>query len=310
MNLEQLQYIIEVAEQGTISKAAEKLHVSHSAVSQSIANLESELGLVIFSRSRSGSKCTEEGKAVLKLSYEIMDKISELKDLGQKSEMLQGELKITAATVFFSTILPEVLYTFKKDYPHVKIEIQESETHKIIKSINSSLFDIGLILGTDETYKGMDSRVTSQIILQSKLMVCVSKHSPLAFNNVVTPEELLRQPLVVRNEELSQQFWEKLFEQYGKGNVVFYSNNHDVIKNLIANNIAAGIYTEFWIKKDPLVLNGDIVPIPYFDNHFMPAYLMSLLPKNKHVSLIMKEFLKCLNTKLTNYTVQNGAKLS
>ena len=43
MNIEQLQYIIEVSEQGTIAKAAEKLHVSHSAISQAIASLESEL---------------------------------------------------------------------------------------------------------------------------------------------------------------------------------------------------------------------------------------------------------------------------
>ena len=43
MNIEQLQYIIEVSELGTIAKAADKLHVSHSAISQAIANLESEL---------------------------------------------------------------------------------------------------------------------------------------------------------------------------------------------------------------------------------------------------------------------------
>ena len=58
MNIEQLQYIIEVSELGTIAKAADKLHVSHSAISQAIANLESELGITIFNRSRSVSKCT------------------------------------------------------------------------------------------------------------------------------------------------------------------------------------------------------------------------------------------------------------
>ena len=53
MNIDQLQYIIEVSEQGTIAKAAEKLHVSHSAISQAITSLESELDLTIFNRSRS-----------------------------------------------------------------------------------------------------------------------------------------------------------------------------------------------------------------------------------------------------------------
>ena len=90
MNLEQFQYIIEVSEQGTIAKAAEKLHVSHSAISQAIASLESELDLTIFNRSRSGSKCTTDGKAVVKLSLEIMNKIKELKNLGQEATMLKG----------------------------------------------------------------------------------------------------------------------------------------------------------------------------------------------------------------------------
>ncbi len=55
---------------------------------------------------------------------------------------------------------------------------------------------------------------------------------------------------------------------YGEGNVVICSNNHDVIKNLIANNLAVGIYTEFWIKDDPLVMKGDIVTIPYYDKKY------------------------------------------
>lgn len=49
MHLEQFEYVIEVAKQGTISKAAEVLHVSHSAISQAISNLESEIGVVILS---------------------------------------------------------------------------------------------------------------------------------------------------------------------------------------------------------------------------------------------------------------------
>src|SRR6476620_8705095 len=115
MNIEQLQYIIEVSEQGTIAKAAENLHISHSAISQAIASLESELGLTIFKRSRSGSVITKEGKAVVKLSLEIMNKLMELKKLGLDTTELKGNLKIAASTIYFSTFLPEFLYSFRKD---------------------------------------------------------------------------------------------------------------------------------------------------------------------------------------------------
>ena len=300
MNIEQLQYIIEVSELGTIAKAADKLHVSHSAISQAIANLESELGITIFNRSRSGSKCTPEGKTVVKLSLEIMNKINDLKKLGQEDTMLKGNLKIAASTIFFSTFLPELLYSFRKEFPYVQIEINENNPQNIIEAIKHNLFDVGFILGTDETLKVDDPRITFDVLLESNLMVCVSKYSPLAYNKKIGPEELIRQPLMIPNEKFAERFWNKLFLDYGEGNVVFYSNNHDVIKNLIANNIATGVYSEFWIKNDPLVLNGDIVAIPYgdSDNNYSQTYLISVLPQTNHLPLVIKEFMQELKNKM------------
>ena len=158
-----------------------------------------------------------------------------------------------------------------------------------------------LMLGTDETLKVEDPRITFDVLLESSLVVCVSKYSPLAYNKKVGPEELIRQPLVIRNEKFAERFWNKLFLDYGEGNVVFYSNNHDVIKNLIANNIAVGVYSEFWIRNDPLVLNGDIVAIPYMDENdknYSQTYLISVLPHNNHLPLVIKEFMQELKNKL------------
>lgn len=301
MNIDQLQYIIEVSEKGTIAKAAEKLHISHSAISQAIANLESELGITIFNRSRSGSKITAEGKAVIKLSLEIMNKLNELKNLGKEAAKLKGDLKIAASTIFFSTFLPQLLYSFRKEFPNVQIEIHENDPHNIIEAIKNNLFDIGLILGTDETLKTEDPRITLDVLLQSRLVVCASKYSPLAYNKKVGPEELIRQPLVIRNEKFAERFWNKLFLDYGEGNIVFYSNNHDVIKNLVANNIAVGVYSEFWIKDDPLVLNGDIIAIPYVDDHhkdYSKTYLLSVLPKTNHLPIVIKEFMQELKKRI------------
>ncbi len=301
MNLEQLHYIVEVAEKGTISGAAENLHVSHAAISKGIASIESELGFAVFDRSRSGSKCTEEGKAVVKIAHEIMHDLAELRDLGQRSARLKGDVKINASTIFFSTALPEAIYAYKKSYPQVKVEIYENDTLQVIDSIRNSTYDIGLIMGTDDTLKEGDPNILYQPLMQSRLMVCVSKHSSLAYNTVIGPEELLAQPLVIRNENFAKSFWNNLFDQYHSGDVMLYSNNHDVIRNLIANNLAAGVYTELWVKKDPLILSGDIVAIPYYDNGFLKVYLMSILLKNKRITAIMKEFLKTLENKLKEY---------
>ena len=67
--------------------------------------------------------------------------------------MLKGNLKIAASTIFFSTFLPELLYSFRKEFPYVQIEINENDPQNIIEAIKHNLFNIGLILGTDETLK-------------------------------------------------------------------------------------------------------------------------------------------------------------
>ncbi|MCM2997819.1 LysR family transcriptional regulator [Paenibacillus cellulositrophicus] len=66
MNTEKLEYLVEVARAGSISKAAEQLHVTISAVSQAITSLESEWGISIFTRSKSGVTLTPEGKIIIK----------------------------------------------------------------------------------------------------------------------------------------------------------------------------------------------------------------------------------------------------
>ncbi|GEN35343.1 LysR family transcriptional regulator [Aneurinibacillus danicus] len=301
MHIEQLEYVIEVAKKGTISKAAESLHVSHSAISQAISNLETELGIPIFKRSRSGSICTDVGETVLKLSYEIMNKIMELKELGQHPNQVKGNLSISSSPIFFSTFLPEALNIFKLDYPHVQVEINENSTEAIIESVKNYQIDLGLIFGSDETLREVSRYLKSRSLYQPKFMVTVSRKSPLANKDVISPEEMLQYPLIIRNEKFAIKVWEDIFSTYGQGEILFYSNNDDVIKNVIANNLAVGFFTDL-MEQDPMVLKGDICLIPYVDQINMPTlHLICIQAKNKYSPVIEREFVKYTIMQLNSY---------
>lgn len=301
MHIEQFEYVIEVAKRGNISRAADKLHVSHSAVSQAISSLEAELGIPIFIRSRSGSTFTDKGEAVLKLSYEIMNKIKELKELGHHSKEMPGSLSISASAIFFSTFLLEAIKSFKLEYPQIQMEIDSNTLVPIIEKAKSFQTDIGLIMGTDETHKEVSRYMNARIIYTIKLMVAVSKNSPLAKMDVITPKEMLNFPLVIRNERPNRKTWEDLFSRYGQGNILCYTNNDEVMKNVIANDLAIGFFTDL-MKKDPLVVRGDICLIPYFDPIEVPNYhLICIQAKNKYSSIVEKEFIKCLLESIESY---------
>lgn len=306
MNLEQLEYVIEVAKMGTISKAAEKLHVSHSAISQSISSLESELGIVIFKRSRSGSICTEEGKKVLKIANEVINKAKELKELGYKSSMLKGTLRISAASIFFTTLLPEILYSFKQAFPYIQLVITEDHLYEIEESVKNNEVDIGLTYVRSDLLNRIDPALSYRVLYETKYMVCVSKNSILAYHDKITPEEIIQyqHPLALRNEKPIIKFWENSFLKYGKVNILLYSNNNDVIKNVIANDLAIGIYTDFWVRQDYLIQKGDIVPIPFEYSEAPMLSLIYIQAKNKHVSIAENEFLKFLTQRFDEYRLK------
>src|SRR5437868_2594323 len=102
MNFEQLEYIKEVMETRSMSIAAENLHVSQSAISQSISLLEKEFGVQIFKRSRLGTIATEEGKKIIRKILEVLKKANELKEeVHSITSSYSGELKIASSHSIF-----------------------------------------------------------------------------------------------------------------------------------------------------------------------------------------------------------------
>ena len=116
---------------------------------------------------------------------------------------------------------------------------------------------------------------------------------------------MLNYPLVIRNEKFAKEIWEKVFTNYGQGNVLFYSNKDEVIKNVIASNLAIGFSIDL-INQDSLIVNGDIIPIPYIDNKISTILqLMCIQAKNKYSSYIEKEFINHINNKLGLYYMKS-----
>jgi DNA-binding transcriptional LysR family regulator len=152
MNLEQMEYIKEVARTQSISLAAQNLHVSQAAISQSISLLEKELGIILFKRSRLGTTPTDEGRKIIKTAMEIVSKVDEIRDEAKSTTVsYTGELKIAAIPSLFMTLLPRTLSMFKNEFPQVKVLITEMGGKEIIEEVNKYKIDLGLIVLNEET---------------------------------------------------------------------------------------------------------------------------------------------------------------
>ncbi|MEW9052478.1 MAG: LysR family transcriptional regulator [Neobacillus sp.] len=292
MNIEQLEYIIKVAEMQSISTASESLHISQSGISMAITSLEKELGIKIFKRSRIGTIPTEEGKEIIQKAYEVLSKLNEIKDKAQiHSDTMEKELRLSSTQGLFLTILPKSLALFKKKYPNVKILIEEKGGQEVINDVLQNKIDIGLL--NIPRNKPRDEDLDYQSLLEAKIIVSVSKDSPLAARKSMTPQELLGQTIVVYNGPRMQTYIQDFFNRYGEMDILFYTNNTEVIKKTVAEGLAISFNYDIGLNSDPYYMSGELIPIPLVVQNMITDFGW-VRSKKQHFSKAAREFIKCL----------------
>lgn len=298
MYLEQLTYLIEVYRTGTLAKAAQKCHVTIPGISQSISSLEEELGVKIFKRSRQGVTPTIEGLKIIKKAYEVIVKWEELKEEAKPQNLLNGgELNLSASPSLIILLLKSA-QAFKKDYPNVKIEITENTAPDVIVALEKNKIDIGFT-AINQDILNSKHEWDYEILLKSKRYVCVNKHSPLALNDSIKPQELLNQPLVVYSGIYLKSFVYDFFKKYGEMNILFESNQLEIIKKTIAEGLAVSFLNNLLLRNDPRVINGEIVPIPLDDLYEETTTSFGWIRlKNSHFSYASREFLKYVKAQI------------
>ncbi len=141
MNLNQLKYIVAIADELNISKAAQKLYVSQPSLSQCIQNIENELGTKIFDRSTTPLKITYAGEVYVNWARNILNSSEEInRQIADISGQKNIKLVIGISPYRSTCILPSVIKQFKELYPQSYILIEEHPT-----SILHSLMDDGKI---------------------------------------------------------------------------------------------------------------------------------------------------------------------
>ncbi|WP_416826238.1 LysR family transcriptional regulator [Ectobacillus polymachus] len=298
MNFEHLQYIAEVAKHNSLSIAAQNLHVTQSGISQSITSLEKELGLKIFNRSRGhGAVPTDEGRIILKQAYEVLRKMEEMKETANSLTSTEvGELQVSSAPGM-TTFLVKAIAAFRHDYPHVNVEVTEKWAPTVIEDVRQHKTDIGLITYSTDLNINMEG-IAFEALLEGKPKVYVSKHSPLAFLNTITPQDLLDQTLVTYNSALMHFFVQDFFKKYRPLKILFRAHNMDGVLQAVIEGLAITFSADFLMKNYPPVIKGDIIPID-FANHGPVNISIGLVRSEvKHLSTFANKYIHLLKSEI------------
>lgn len=147
MNIDSLELFQKVVEAKSISKVANRAHISQSALSQMINRIEDSLGHKLLSRSNKGVIPTEMGEVVLKYSQNIILNYEKMIQEMERLEKKMDTVRINATWSLVNYSLPCILYRVKKLYPTHKYELLSSSNQDTIRDIQNDICDLGFISG-------------------------------------------------------------------------------------------------------------------------------------------------------------------
>jgi LysR family transcriptional activator of glutamate synthase operon len=262
MNFEQLSYVKKIYETESIIYAAEAMHISQSAMSQSIANLEAELGYKLFNRSRKGTLPTQDGKHLIPYIIEILEAQHNLLDeVDAMKAHINGSLTIATIPTLFNKVVPKALSKFNKDYPHINVKIFESDKDEIARLVQQNEVDIGLI-GIRDNESIDDGLQLHSLNRSSGFKLIVPKKSKLALKEEVNLEEIQQYPFVLYDRSFYQNNLKAFEDENGPLKIVFRTNNPSVLIRTVSEGLGISIVSNLIIEDDPFIMNGSIETVP------------------------------------------------
>ena len=169
MEFRQLKYFLAVAEEGQITKAAERLNITQPPLSQQIILLEKELGIQLLHRSKKKVQLTEAGRILHKRAEQVVELLKTAVDEVQESaEGIGGKLSIGSITSSGRSLVPDYTMRFHLMYPKVSFDLRQGDSLRILEFLDAGLIEIGLVrLPIDESRYNF-------IVLPQERMVAVS----------------------------------------------------------------------------------------------------------------------------------------
>lgn len=201
MELRVLKYFLAVAREENITKAAALLHLTQPTLSRQLMQLEEELGVQLFRRSRYHIELTEDGMLLRRRAQELVDLAEKTtREFTLRETELMGEIAIGAGETRSMSFLSLAMVSFRENYPKVTFRIFSANADDVKERLDTGLLDMGLLTEPVDVGRYAFCRMKER----DRWGVLVRLDSPLANLNSVTPDDLERVPLIISGRESVQ----------------------------------------------------------------------------------------------------------
>jgi DNA-binding transcriptional LysR family regulator len=260
MRVEQLEYIRAVTRLGSLRRAAEELHLSQPALSETVRNLERELGVELLERRPSGAKISEAGRELLPYIESVLESVDRLRSAADSYHRTVRTIRVGTVNAATVPLLVPAVSQFRELHPHTAVEVMSAQQDDIHRSLREGSMDLGLVnyLRGDDYPPDFESTE----LLRGRPVVCLRADSDLAALREVSADDLLTTPLVMmRSGYVMHRFVHRLLGDRTPPSA-YSADGAEMGKLLVAEGLGVTVLPDFSVMNDPLERSGAITYRP------------------------------------------------
>lgn len=236
MELRQLRSFIAVAEDGIISRAAQKLHLTQSALSRQIKALEETLGVTLLERSAHSIKLTHEGEILLKEGRGVLER-ADSAILKVRSAGKTVLLRVGYAPTLTSGMLPLAISAFTQKHPRVRVELLDLSSTEMRTGLHQGTLDITVTVKPAR----LDDTLYWEPLHQEAWRVAMSRNHPLNAKKTISPSDLDDARMVLFSQQEYPEYWQRVTSWFkGHGMNALIAGEYDGANSLVSA-IEAGL---------------------------------------------------------------------
>ncbi|MGG7143285.1 LysR family transcriptional regulator [Clostridium nigeriense] len=301
MTLQQLKYVVTVADKGTISSAAKELFISQPSLTNAIKELEEEMQITIFNRTNKGIVISNEGNEFLAYARQVLEQFNLLEEKFLNIKKQSPRFSVSTQHYSFAVnAFVDVIREFGGN--HYDFTLRETQTYEIIDDVSRLKSEIGILYTSSKNEEVILKIIKQNGLIFEKLFVAkphvfISSKHPLAEKDVITLEELEAYPYLSfeQGDYNSFYFSEEILSTLDR------NKNIKVRDRATLFNLAVGLngYTvsSGVISKE---LNGEnIIARPLMVDEYM--CIGTVLQKNMSLSRYGKAYMEALRNHVSAY---------
>ena len=276
MDIKKLKLFLNLSETLHFGRSSEECHVSTSALSRTIQQLEESMGVELFIRDNRSVALTPQGKKLQTYAREVISNWDNFqRSLAQERQELQGELRIYCSVTASHSFLYDILSDFRQRHPKVALKLHTGDPAKGISRIKSGHEDIAIAARPDNP----PQHLTFHRIIISPLVFICSKEMQHP-KNIDEKSFWARTPMILSEEGLLRERLDKWTHRIGITPKIYAQvAGHEAIVSMVSLGFGIGAVPKIVLENSPLADRVNILPHP----GDLGDYDVSLCTLKKHL---------------------------